>query len=123
MYPHLFRPLELGFATLPNRILMGSMHTGFEARNAMRELLGLNQPRYVQFIRFVGNILHGDFGVSYRLGLPVSGLIVERLPATLELVSPIINVVALQLLAYETAARLGRDVDQPRNLAKSVTVE
>jgi 2,4-dienoyl-CoA reductase (NADPH2) len=31
-YPHLFRPLELGFATLPNRILMGSMHTGFESR-------------------------------------------------------------------------------------------
>jgi 2,4-dienoyl-CoA reductase (NADPH2) len=31
-YPHLFRPLELGFCTLPNRILMGSMHTGYEAR-------------------------------------------------------------------------------------------
>ena len=31
-YPLLFRPLELGFATLPNRILMGSMHTGFESR-------------------------------------------------------------------------------------------
>ena len=31
-YPHLFRPLELGFATLPNRIMMGSMHTGHEAR-------------------------------------------------------------------------------------------
>jgi len=31
-YPSLFRPLELGFTTLPNRILMGSMHTGFEAR-------------------------------------------------------------------------------------------
>ena len=31
-YPHLFQPLELGFATLPNRILMGSMHTGHEAR-------------------------------------------------------------------------------------------
>jgi glucosamine--fructose-6-phosphate aminotransferase (isomerizing) len=44
-------------------------------------------------------------------------------PATHELVSPIVNIVALQLLAYETAARLGRDVDQPRNLAKSVTVE
>ena len=44
-------------------------------------------------------------------------------PQTLELLSPIVNVVALQLLAYETAARLGRDVDQPRNLAKSVTVE
>jgi glucosamine--fructose-6-phosphate aminotransferase (isomerizing) len=44
-------------------------------------------------------------------------------PQTHELVSPLINVVALQLLAYETAHRLGLDVDQPRNLAKSVTVE
>ena len=48
---------------------------------------------------------------------------VIRVPLTHELISPIVNVVALQLLAYETAARLGRDVDQPRNLAKSVTVE
>jgi len=32
MYPHLFQPLDLGFVTLPNRILMGSMHTGYEAR-------------------------------------------------------------------------------------------
>ena len=31
-YPLLFRPLDLGFVTLPNRILMGSMHTGLEAR-------------------------------------------------------------------------------------------
>ena len=45
------------------------------------------------------------------------------LPRVTELVSPVLNVVALQLLAYETATLLGRDVDQPRNLAKSVTVE
>ena len=45
MYPHLFRPLELGFATLPNRILMGSMHTGSEARNAMRELAAFYAER------------------------------------------------------------------------------
>ena len=32
MYPNLFRPLDLGFATLPNRIMMGSMHTGLESR-------------------------------------------------------------------------------------------
>jgi len=44
-------------------------------------------------------------------------------PRVHELLSPIVNVVPLQLLAYETAVRLGRDVDQPRNLAKSVTVE
>jgi len=44
-------------------------------------------------------------------------------PRVDELLSPMINVVPLQLLAYETALALGRDVDQPRNLAKSVTVE
>jgi len=39
MYPHLFRPLDLGFAKLPNRILMGSMHTGLEARRGGLERL------------------------------------------------------------------------------------
>lgn len=48
---------------------------------------------------------------------------VIEVPRVHELVSPIVNVVALQLLAYETARLLGCDVDQPRNLAKSVTVE
>lgn len=45
------------------------------------------------------------------------------LPETDELVSPIINVVPLQLLAYYIADKLGCEIDQPRNLAKSVTVE
>lgn len=44
-------------------------------------------------------------------------------PVLPEALAPIVNVVPLQLLAYEVAVRLGRDVDQPRNLAKSVTVE
>ncbi|WP_407542891.1 glutamine--fructose-6-phosphate transaminase (isomerizing) (plasmid) [Deinococcus radiomollis] len=44
-------------------------------------------------------------------------------PRSHEMVSPVVNVVALQLLSYFTAAHLGRDVDKPRNLAKSVTVE
>jgi glutamine---fructose-6-phosphate transaminase (isomerizing) len=44
-------------------------------------------------------------------------------PATTDLVSPILMAIPLQLLAYHVAVRLGRDVDQPRNLAKSVTVE
>jgi glucosamine--fructose-6-phosphate aminotransferase (isomerizing) len=44
-------------------------------------------------------------------------------PAAPELLLPIIEIVPLQLLAYHIAVRLGCDVDQPRNLAKSVTVE
>ena len=37
--------------------------------------------------------------------------------------TPLLTVLPLQLMAYETALRIGRDVDRPRNLAKSVTVE
>jgi len=48
---------------------------------------------------------------------------VLAVPVSAELLSPIIMAVPLQLLAYHLAVRLGRDVDQPRNLAKSVTVE
>src|SRR5947209_6271669 len=44
-------------------------------------------------------------------------------PQTTELLLPILEIVPLQLLAYHMAVRRGCDVDQPRNLAKSVTVE
>ena len=44
-------------------------------------------------------------------------------PPCPELWSPFLTVIPLQLLAYHVALRAGRDVDQPRNLAKSVTVE
>jgi glucosamine--fructose-6-phosphate aminotransferase (isomerizing) len=44
-------------------------------------------------------------------------------PKTLELLEPLLNTIPLQLFAYHTAVALGRDVDRPRNLAKSVTVE
>ena len=51
------------------------------------------------------------------------GLHVIRLPEHYGVLSPILHVVALQLLAYHTALARGTDVDKPRNLAKSVTVE
>jgi peptide/nickel transport system permease protein len=54
-------------------------------RDALVAALGLDQSVLVQFIRFVGNALRGEFGLSYRLSRPVSDLILERAPATLEL--------------------------------------
>jgi glucosamine--fructose-6-phosphate aminotransferase (isomerizing) len=48
---------------------------------------------------------------------------VLELPRTPDLLTPIAMVLPLQLLAYDIAVRRGCDVDQPRNLAKSVTVE
>jgi glucosamine--fructose-6-phosphate aminotransferase (isomerizing) len=48
---------------------------------------------------------------------------VMYVPDTMELMEPLLNTIPLQLLAYHMAVKLGRDVDRPRNLAKSVTVE
>lgn len=48
---------------------------------------------------------------------------VIRIPSTLEFLSPLLSVIPLQLLSYHIAVQRGCDVDQPRNLAKSVTVE
>ena len=57
-----------------------------------------------------------------RLAREVANYIVE-IPPALDLTAPILEIVPLQLLAYHIAVRRGCDVDQPRNLAKSVTVE
>ncbi|RTL99361.1 ABC transporter permease [Ancylobacter aquaticus] len=54
-------------------------------REAMRAALGLDDAFILQFARFVGHALTGDFGMSYRFGQPVATLIAERFPATLEL--------------------------------------
>ncbi len=54
-------------------------------RDAMRQALGLDRPFYAQFATFLANAVQGNFGISLRLGRPVSALLAERLPATLEL--------------------------------------
>lgn len=54
-------------------------------RAEMAERLGLTDPVHVQFGRFVWRAMQGDFGISFRQARPVSTLIAERLPATIEL--------------------------------------
>lgn len=56
-----------------------------EQREQLRIDLGLEAPFPVQFARFVGNAVQGEFGLSLRQGRKVSALIAERFPATLEL--------------------------------------
>src|SRR5688572_6571828 len=56
-----------------------------EQRVEVTRALGLDQPFYLQYLRFLGHALQGEFGLSLRQVQPVSRLIVERLPATLEL--------------------------------------
>ena len=59
--------------------------TTVEERDQLRENLGLTDPFPVQFGRFVGRVVQGEFGFSYRNYRPVAELIGQRLPATLEL--------------------------------------
>ena len=68
----------------PVSIMLGQDYTEAQ-RAALVAELGLDQPFFVQFARFVGNALQGEFGLSYRLSRPVAQLIAERAPATLEL--------------------------------------
>lgn len=55
-------------------------------RMQLRASLGLNDPVFVQFLHYISRLLHGNFGISYYNQVSVFQLIMERLPATLELV-------------------------------------
>ena len=78
--------------------------TSDQEREEIRNVLGLNDPIPVQFTRFVLNASKGNFGISYQLRRPVSELISERLPATLELVfiSALIALITGTLLGVYT---------------------
>jgi peptide/nickel transport system permease protein len=68
----------------PVQLMLGQFATP-EDRIRLTHELGLDQPFYVQFFHFVVNAIHGQFGVSLRIGKPVSVLLAQRIPATLEL--------------------------------------
>ncbi len=64
---------------------MVGQDTSIEDRLKLREELGLNDPIVVQFGRFLANASRLDFGISYQMKQPVTSIIAERFPATLEL--------------------------------------
>ena len=68
----------------PTISLLGEDAT-LEEREALTEELGFNKSVPLQYLHYVGKVLQGDLGISYRLKRPVADIIAERLPATLEL--------------------------------------
>ena len=98
----------------PVAMLVGQ-ETSLQERAALRENLGLNDPVPVQFGRFVLNTAQGEFGISYQIGRPVSELISERLPATLELslVAALFALLAGIPMGVYTALRPGRWLSSP----------
>lgn len=64
---------------------MTGVETSVQEREALREQLGLTDPFPLQFLRFVADLLRGDFGFSFRTRQPVGEMILDGLPATFEL--------------------------------------
>ena len=89
---------------------MVGQDTTLEERAALKERLGLNDPFVVQFARFAANAAQGEFGISYQHRRPVSDLIAERLPATMELavISAILAVaIGIPMGVYTALRRYG----------------
>lgn len=84
-----------------------------EQLDALRESLGLNDPLLVQYLRWVRNILRGEFGYSQATGANIAGMLAARLPATIELTFwalVVANVLGL-LLGFVAALRQNTWVD------------
>jgi ABC-type dipeptide/oligopeptide/nickel transport system permease component len=67
-------------------VTLAGRYATLEERDMVRRSLGLDKPVYVQYGRFIWNVMHGNFGKSYVTRVPALGLILERFPATFELV-------------------------------------
>lgn len=68
----------------PVAVMVGQ-ETSIEDQERLREQLGLNDAVLTQYVRFLGQMVTGDFGFSYRTRAPIAEMILERMPATLEL--------------------------------------
>ena len=87
--------------------------------------------RSLTYDKLISNVMEGRARDAKVIAVATEGdVAIERfaddvfwVPDTHEALSPILAVIPLQLFAYHTAVARGTDVDQPRNLAKSVTVE
>jgi peptide/nickel transport system permease protein len=86
-----------------------SSDTPYEQRLQMRAALGLDDPVIVQFGRYLARAAHFDFGISYQFRQPVTTLISERMPATLELaaVAALFSLVVGIPMGVYTALRRG----------------
>ncbi len=71
-----------------------------EVREAQAERLGLNDPVPVQYMRWLGNVAQGDFGTSYSRKIPVTDMILERLPNTILLMASSLFIAAIIAIPF-----------------------
>src|SRR5260221_13346440 len=90
--------------TVVDQMIGTEARVGEEARQAMRAFFGLDRPLHVQYLGWVGRVLHGDFGQSWRSGLSVGKMILDRLGVTLELSSVALLVALLVGIPLRTGS-------------------
>lgn len=92
---------------------------GPELRERVAEELGLNQPIYVQYLDYLGSVLTGDLGNSYIRSVPVSQILSDRIPATIELafVATVIALVIAIPLGVISATNRDKSLDYGASLA------
>jgi ABC-type dipeptide/oligopeptide/nickel transport system permease component len=97
----------------PAALMLGASASPSETA-ALRGQLGLDRPLFVQYLKFLQGVAHGDFGTSWRLGGSALADVGQRLPATLELaaVALVITVVAGFPLGVLSARRAGSWLDR-----------
>ena len=94
----------------PAQVLLGELGSA-EGNRILRERSGLDDSAPTQFLRFLQRAAQGDLGNSYRSGVPVAGLLAERLPASFELVccaSALTALLAIPLGVFSAAHRESR---------------
>lgn len=95
-----------------------------EQLEAMRDALGLNDPFILRYFRWLGNVLKGDFGYSMQSGVPVATLMINYLPATIELsiAALIISSILGSLLGVASALKQGKILDNTLSVAGMVGI-
>ncbi len=93
----------------PIDIMYGIERPDPATRAAVAKTLGLDKPIWIQYERWIGRIAAGDFGYSYRAGMPVTKLIWQRLPASLLLVGGAIGLSVLAAIPLGVLAAAHRD--------------
>jgi peptide/nickel transport system permease protein len=107
----------------PTDALVGNPRVSREDRQRIERSLGLGRPVHEQYLSWLGNVMHGDFGVSLKSRQPVTELIWQRLPATLLLIGSawLVTMLVAIPLGVAVAVRRNSRFDHATTIASAVT--
>jgi len=102
----------------PVTAMLGGKNVSAEVIAEYRTRLGFDQPLYIQYARYLGGVLRGDFGESTRTGKPVLQELLLRFPATIEL--GLFGILVAGIFGFSTGLIAATKADQPADHAVRV---